>query len=165
VGSFSRTLLPTLRLGFLIAPQSLRSALHEAKLFSDWHATTISQAALGRLIDEGKFAQHIRRATRLYGERHELVVNTLTRDFANHLRLIPSTTGLHVAALARAASVAQIASVARRALDTGVAVQILSSLALGRTERAGLVLGCGGIAIEEIPEGLRRLRKCFDSTR
>jgi GntR family transcriptional regulator/MocR family aminotransferase len=66
VGSFSKTLLPTLRLGFLIAPQSLRSALHKAKLFSDWHTTTISQAAFGRLIDEGKFAQHIRRATRLY---------------------------------------------------------------------------------------------------
>jgi GntR family transcriptional regulator/MocR family aminotransferase len=165
VGSFSKTLLPTLRLGFLISPQSLRSALHKAKFFSDWHTATLPQAALGRLIDDGGFAQHIRRATRIYGERRELVVNALTRDFANHLKLIPSTTGLHVAALARAASVVQIASVARRALRAGVAVQILSSFALGRTERAGLVLGYGGIATEEIPEGLRRLRKCFDSTR
>jgi GntR family transcriptional regulator/MocR family aminotransferase len=165
VGSFSKTLLPTLRLGFLISPQSLRSALHKAKFFSDWHTATLPQAALGRLIDDGGFAQHIRRATRIYGERRELVVNALTHDFANHLKLIPSTTGLHVAALARAASVVQIASVARRALRAGVAVQILSSFALGRTERAGLVLGYGGIATEEIPEGLRRLRKCFDSTR
>jgi GntR family transcriptional regulator/MocR family aminotransferase len=165
LGSFSKTLLPTLRLGFLIAPQSLRLALHKAKFVSDWHTATLAQAALGRLINDGGFALHIRRATRIYGERHELVVNALTRDFANHLNLIPSTTGLHVAALARAASVAQIASVARRARDAGVAVQILSSFALGATERAGLVLGYGGIATEEIPEGLRRLRRCFDSNR
>jgi GntR family transcriptional regulator/MocR family aminotransferase len=103
--------------------------------------------------------------TRIYGERHELVVNALTRDFADHLELIPSTTGLHLAALARTASVARIASIARRAGDAGVAVQILSSFALGATQRAGLVMGYGGIATEEIPEGLRRLRSCFDSTR
>jgi GntR family transcriptional regulator/MocR family aminotransferase len=165
LGSFSKTLLPTLRLGFLITPRSLRLALHKAKFVSDWHTPTLAQATLGSLINDGGFAQHIRRATRIYGERHELVVNAITRDFANHLKLIPSTTGLHVAALARAASVAQIASVARRARDAGVAVQILSSFALGSTERAGLVLGYGGIATEEIPEGLRRLRRCFDSTR
>jgi GntR family transcriptional regulator/MocR family aminotransferase len=165
LGSFSKTLLPTLRLGFLITPRSLRLALHKAKFVSDWHTPTLAQATLGSLINDGGFAQHIRRATRIYGERHELVVNAITRDFANHLKLIPSTTGLHVAALARAASVAQIASVARRARDAGVAVQILSSFALGSTERAGLVLEYGGIATEEIPEGLRRLRRCFDSTR
>jgi GntR family transcriptional regulator/MocR family aminotransferase len=98
LGSFSKTPLPTLRLGFLISPQSLRSALHKAKFVSDWHTATLAQAALGRLIDDGGFALHIRRATRIYGERHELVVNALTRDFAKHLDLIPSTTGLHVAA-------------------------------------------------------------------
>jgi GntR family transcriptional regulator/MocR family aminotransferase len=165
VGSFSKTLLPSLRLGFLIAPQSLRSALHKAKSVSDWHTATLAQAALAHLIDDGGFARHIRRVTRIYGERHELVVNALTRDFADHLELIPSTTGLHLAALARTASVAQIASIARRALDAGVAIQILSSFALGATQRAGLVMGYGGIATEEIPGGLRRLRSCFDSTR
>jgi GntR family transcriptional regulator/MocR family aminotransferase len=161
VGSFSKTLLPTLRLGFLVAPRSLRSALHKAKFVSDWHTSTIAQMALAHLIDDGAFARHIRRASRTYRERHEMLVNTLTRDFADHLELIPSTTGLHVAALARTASVEQIAAVAQRATEQGVAFQMLSSFAAGRTARAGIVLGYGAITTEEIREGLRRLRRVF----
>src|SRR5262245_36628955 len=59
VGSFSKTLLPGLRLGFVVPPASLRSALQAAKQLSDWHAEQTNQAALARLMDEGLLARHI----------------------------------------------------------------------------------------------------------
>src|SRR5207244_7969344 len=62
VGSFSKTMLPTLRLGFLVAPPSLRAALQKAKYVSDWHSSVLAQAALARFIDDGAFAHHLRRA-------------------------------------------------------------------------------------------------------
>jgi GntR family transcriptional regulator/MocR family aminotransferase len=162
VGSFSKTMLPTLRLGFLVTPPSLRAALHKAKFVSDWHSSTLAQAALARFIDDGAFARHVRRATAVYRKRHEMLAATVTRDFADHLDLIPSTTGLHVTALARKLSADRIAVVASRAAERGVAVQIVSGFAVGASPQAGVMLGYGAIPTAHIEEGLRQLRACFD---
>ncbi len=162
VGSFSKTMLPTLRLGFLVTPPSLRAALHNAKFVSDWHSPTLAQAALARFIDQGTFARHVRRMSATYRERHQTLAHAITRDFAEHLELIPSTTGLHLTALARKMSVEQIADVARRAANRGVMVQALSQFAAGAIARAGLVLGYGAVATADIEEGLHALGACFD---
>jgi GntR family transcriptional regulator/MocR family aminotransferase len=163
VGSFSKTLLPGLRLGFLVAPRSLSPSVHRAKFLADWHSPTLTQGALARFIDDGGFGRHLRRVNAVYGERREVLTSILARDFGDHLELIPSTTGLHVAAVARTASVDRIAAIARRAAEADVAVQMLSSFALSGRPRAGLVLGYGGIAKPQIEEGLRRLRRCFNA--
>ncbi len=96
-------------------------------------------------------------------ERHEMLVDSIACDFADHLKLVPSSTGLHIAALSRKASVREITAVARRAMDAGVAFQRLSAFSVDGPPRAGVVLGYGGIATAQIPEGLRRLRKCFNA--
>jgi GntR family transcriptional regulator / MocR family aminotransferase len=163
VGSFSKTMLPNLRLGFVVAPLSLQSALQKAKYLSDWHTATLLQTALARFIEDGGFARHIRRVSAVYRERHHILKDILADEFADHLDVIPSETGLHVAAMARAASVNEIAAIARRAREVGVAVQILSTFAVGKSARSGLVLGYGAIATDEIKEGLRRLKSCFKS--
>jgi GntR family transcriptional regulator/MocR family aminotransferase len=162
VGSFSKTLLPTLRLGFMIVPPSLREAAHKAKHVADWHTAMIAQSALAQFIDEGAFARHIRRIGRTYGERRAMLIATITRNFSDHLDLVPSSTGLHVAALARGASDDDIIAVASRAFDLGVAVQRMSAFQGRGKPRAGIMLGYGAIDTARIAEGLRRLRKCFD---
>jgi GntR family transcriptional regulator/MocR family aminotransferase len=162
VGSFSKTMLPTLRLGFLVAPPSLRAALHKAKFVTDWHSSTLVQAALARFIDDGAFARHVRRMTAVYRERHGLLGDAICRDFAEHLEVIPSTTGLHLTALARRMSARQVIAITHRAAERGVAVQVLSSFALNANPPAGLMLGYGAISAARIEEGLRLLRACFD---
>jgi GntR family transcriptional regulator/MocR family aminotransferase len=161
IGSFSKTMLPTLRLGFIVTPPSLRSAVHKAKYVTDWHTATLVQAALARFIDDGGYARHIRRAGAEYHERHDMIADALTCDFADCLEMIPSSTGLHLTARAPKALPLQIASVAQRAAEAGVAFQTLSSFAVGESAQAGVVLGYGAIATSDISEGLRRLRKCF----
>jgi GntR family transcriptional regulator/MocR family aminotransferase len=161
VGSFSKTLLPSLRLGFIIAPRSLQSALHKAKYVSDWHTSTLAQIALARFIEEGGFIRHIRRANVVYQERHAILTNIIENNFADHLELVPSSTGLHVTAMARRASAEQIAAIAERAMEAGVAIQSLSWFAMKPISRAGIMLGYGGVATNQMEEGLRRLRRCF----
>ncbi|GAA3622394.1 PLP-dependent aminotransferase family protein [Nonomuraea rosea] len=148
VGSFSKTLLPMLRLGFLVAPASLGPALRAAKRLSDWHGELPTQAALARFIDEGLLARHIRKATREYAARHALIAETLAGD--DRLDLIPSTAGLHLCAR----------------LCPGVSVRPMPGLAVERLEaycgenpaQPGIVLGYGAITQEAIPGGLRQLR-------
>jgi GntR family transcriptional regulator/MocR family aminotransferase len=163
VGSFSKTLLPSLRLGFVVTPPSLRNAVHRAKYVTDWHTSTLVQAALTRFIDEGGFARHLRRVGRVYGVRHEMITGILSRDFAEQLQVIPSAAGLHIAALARCASADQIGAVVRRAWEVGVAVQQLSMFGVHAPAPPGLLFGYGAIATARIEEGLHRLRACFDA--
>jgi GntR family transcriptional regulator / MocR family aminotransferase len=160
-GTFSKTLLPALRLGFLVLPRSLRLAATKAKFVSDWHSASLAQPALARFIADGSFARHIRRAGKVYAERHGIVTSTLEKDFADCLELVPSSAGLHVAALARNASIEKIASIARRAEGLGVAVQQLRDFAVHADRRSGITIGFGAIATAQIAEGLRRLRRCF----
>lgn len=159
VGTFSKTLLPALRLAFMVVPPSLREAAHKAKYVTDWHTATIAQSALAQFIDEGALARHIRKVGRFYAERHEMLTSEIERNFGDYLDLVPSSTGLHVAAYARRASVDDINAIASLALDLGVAIQFFP---LEGESRTGIMLGYGAIETARIAEGLRRLRRCFD---
>lgn len=162
VGSFSKTMLPSLRMGFVITPPSLTAAVHKAKHITDWHTNMLGQAALARFIDEGDFARHVRKLGSVYKARHEMILRIFSRDFSGWLEGIPSTVGLHVTARSQGATVEEISAVARRAQDAGVALHRLSQFAITGPEQAGVVLGYGAIATGDIEEGLRRLRACFD---
>lgn len=162
VSSFSKTLLPTLRLGFIVTPRPCTHAVHRAKYVTDWHTSMLAQAALARFISDGSFAHHVRKMNRVYRERHELVKNALSKDCADHLDIIPSVAGLHMSALARFASSEEVDHILHRAAERSVAVQSLSRCAVHETKRSGLMIGYGAIATAEIQEGLHRLRECFD---
>jgi GntR family transcriptional regulator/MocR family aminotransferase len=161
VGTFSKTMLQTLRLGFLVVPPSLRNALHRAKLVSDWHTASLGQAALARFMEDGGFARHIRKMTGVYRERRALITEIVERDFGAHVELIPSEAGLHVTVLGRGLTVDEMGKIVSRAIERSVAVQRIRPFTLGRTGRTGFMLGYGAIPTARIKEGLRLLRKCF----
>jgi GntR family transcriptional regulator/MocR family aminotransferase len=163
VGSFSKTMLPTLRLGFLVAPPALRAALTAAKYVTDWHTALPAQQAMASFIDEGDFARHIRKMRTVYARRYQLVTATVRDAFAGILEPVATAVGLHIAALAPGATVQHIDDVAERALQHGVAVQRLHFFAITRPPMTGLVIGYGAIPADRIPEGLDRLRQCFST--
>lgn len=163
VGSFSKVMLPTLRLGFVIAPPTLRGALRKAKAASDWHTNVPAQAALARFLASGSLAAHIRRMRHTYGQRHEAVMHTLRNDLAPWFAPIPSATGLHVAAISHQLSVVDLFAITQELRTRGVAILPLSTFAVTSPPRAGILLGYGMIAADEIPTGLGRLRSLVAS--
>ncbi len=166
VGSFSKVLLPSLRLGFLVAPSSLFSALRKARLVSDWHTPTPLQGALAEFIDNGQLAKHIRRMRRIYERRHLLIESTLESDFDAWLQLIPSMAGLHITALMKPACTVNDTTIMARARQHGLesyAHQAVSRVARSVPPRPAIMLGYGNMPEELIPEGLHRLRECFAS--
>src|SRR5262249_25734981 len=149
VGTFSKVMLPALRLGFLIAPASLQPALRAAKQLTDWHGELPTQAALQRFIDEGLLARHIRKAGRRYGARREKIATALRRDFGEWLELVPSAAGLHLTARVLARARLEIDQVVARAATAGVVVHSLSRYYTGAAE-AGLIIGYGAIATAKV---------------
>ncbi len=150
VGSFSKTMLPMLRVGFVIAPVSLQPALHAAKQLADWRSDLVTQGALARFLDEGLLARHIRKATRVYAARHELITSTLARDFGAFLDVVPSAAGLHLCAFLQAGA----------SYEPVPWIETLDRYCLS-TVQSGIVLGFGGIQLEQITPGLRRLARAF----
>ena len=162
VGSFSKTMLPTLRLGFLVAPPTLREALHRAKFVADWHTPVLTQAALAEFIRDGGFVRHLRRMSNLYRERHALLTSMLERDLGHELEIWPSSNGLHIAAVARNLTTKQVEAWGARCASAGVGVQKLSMFRGDRPAIPGFVFGYGAIARDDIAEGLRRVRACLE---
>jgi GntR family transcriptional regulator/MocR family aminotransferase len=163
VGSFSKVLLPTLRLGFLVAPATLQPALRAAKRLSDWHGELPTQAALARFIDEGLLARHIRKVAREYAMRHATIVEAIQGRFGRRLRVVPSMAGLHVTAEVVPGASLDVDEVVRCATTQGIFVHSLAEFSAQTSSRSGLVLGYGAIPTATLAEGLRRLTKCVRS--
>ncbi|HYF72954.1 MAG TPA: PLP-dependent aminotransferase family protein [Nocardioides sp.] len=158
VGTFSKSLVPALRAGYLVAPESLRDALLGARQLADGYGAPAEQAALARFVADGMLARHLRRARATYAERRELVLGGIERLLGDRLEVVPSAAGLHVTATFRDASVDD-AEVAAAALAAGVAVEPLSAYAQGPGVPPGLVLGYGAAVTASITPGLERLAR------
>jgi GntR family transcriptional regulator / MocR family aminotransferase len=156
VGTFSKILLPKIRLGFLIAPRSIQEALKTAYCLSAWHCQWPAQGAMAEFIREGLLARHLRRMRRIYAARHDKVLRILERSFAHSLEPVPCVAGMHVTALFRG-TIALEAMVAARAEQAGIGLHRLSPYYVDTRARAGLALGYGGLPTDQIDEGLRRL--------
>ncbi len=157
VGTFSKCLLPTLRLGYVVAPPWARSSLIAAKVVSDGACCGLTQGAVATLIADGHLARHVRMMQHLYGPRRQTLLEILAREFSQWLAPIPSAAGLHISAtLKRAWSDKAIEAAA---LQDGIGVRALSAFSSRRSSQNGLVFGYGGISSPEIKEGLAGLRR------
>jgi GntR family transcriptional regulator / MocR family aminotransferase len=157
VGSFSKVMLPALRLGFLVAPPSLQRELRWARRVADLHGPLAEQAALARFIDSGMLARHVRKMRREYEARHARVLEGLARHCGDWLQAVPSVAGLHLSAVLRRGGPSLEREVLAGARAAGVGLVSLSRYYVGPQARQGLVLGYGAIDTSRVPEGLRRL--------
>ncbi|GAA1977918.1 PLP-dependent aminotransferase family protein [Nocardioides panacihumi] len=148
VGTFSKSLLPSLRAGYLVAPPSLVDALSGAKQLTDGFGPVQPQAALARFLEEGLLGRHVRRAAKVYGERRALVLAALD---GLPVEVVPSAAGLHLAAYA-----AVPPDLAERVRSEGIAVETIAQHRVG-AGRDGLVLGYGAAVTDTIRPGLARL--------
>jgi GntR family transcriptional regulator / MocR family aminotransferase len=146
VGTFSQSLLPALRIGFVVAPPGLRTALAEARALSDWHGPAIEHATLAAFIAEGHLARHVRRMRKVYAARRAALLAALGRH-VDLLDVVPGAAGLHVAVLLRGGDAKAVAA---RAAASGLKLETLASFAAERPAPAGFALGYGLIEADEI---------------
>jgi GntR family transcriptional regulator/MocR family aminotransferase len=159
VGTFSKSLLPELRLGYIVAPPWAVGALVAAKLVCDGQLNSMTQATLALLIREGHLARHVRKMQRVYNRRRDVLIEGLKASFGRWLDVLPSVAGLHVAVRLKTGCDEQ--SVVIRAREQDVGVGALRPYYAGRRRIQGLVLGYGAIGESAIVEGLERLRSVF----
>jgi GntR family transcriptional regulator/MocR family aminotransferase len=156
VGTFSKCMLPSLRLGFVVVPEWARRTVVAAKNCLDWHCSTPLQTGVSAFIAEGHLARHVRKMRQIYKKRRQLLHELLKRDFADWLEPIPSLYGMHVAAWARDGI--DLKAAVETLTDSPVRIHTLGRYYFGPAPRPGLVFGYGAVDLPEIEHGLAYLR-------
>jgi GntR family transcriptional regulator/MocR family aminotransferase len=163
VGSFSKTLFPALRLGFLIVPPDLQDTVRAIRRAGEQHPPILDQAALADLMAGGHFDRHLRRMRAAYQERLEALAAAIDRDGAGVLRLRPPQTGLHAVADLEGVDAVRAFE---EALARGVEVMPLSAYGFGRTKPPnGLVIGFAAVRPDAIARGMERLVAAIEAAR
>lgn len=157
IGTFSKVLFPSLRLGYLIAPPDALEGFLAARHFIDVHPPLLDQLALADFIAEGHFARHVRKMRLLYLERRDALVEALARELGDALEVTSPEAGLHLAAWLPAGVSAQ--AVSRLAATHGLRI-----LPISRTDaqqREGLLFGFASDSPAALREGVRTLARAL----
>ncbi|MCP5082936.1 MAG: PLP-dependent aminotransferase family protein [Alphaproteobacteria bacterium] len=156
LGSFSKVMFKSLRLGYLVVPPDLSSQFHDAHAELGPQASSVAQPALAEFITSGQFAAHIRRMRRLYARRRALLLDQLLEKCSGLVTPQPANSGMHIVVSIEPILRARHSDVeiCRRLRQDGIEAQPLSSFyAAGFDPGAagqGLLLGFSGFEEKEL---------------
>jgi GntR family transcriptional regulator/MocR family aminotransferase len=159
VGTFSKVLFPSLRLGYLVVPPNLVDAFVAARAMAGRHSPSVEQAVLTDFIEEGHFGRHIRRMRTLYRERQRILVEALRREAGDLVEVEPSPAGIHVVAWLREGL--DDREVTREAAARGVETRPMSAFYAGRPGRSGVELGYAAYNEAKLRRGAARLAEAI----
>jgi GntR family transcriptional regulator/MocR family aminotransferase len=159
IGTFSRTVFSSLRIGYLIAPQALVPAFTAAKWLSDRHTAALEQHALAEFISSGMYERYLRRVRRRNASRRQTLLRSLREFMENRVEVTGDGAGAHVVLWPRRRIAEQVLIAA--AASRGVGIYGISSYFVKPPLRTGVLLGYSRMKEKEIREGIRRLGEVF----
>lgn len=160
VGTVSKTLSPTLRLGYLVVPTTLRRAFSEAKRVMDRHTPLLEQDALAELMASGIYERHVRSIRRKNAERRAVLLQALADDLGPAVTVVGADTGLHVVAWINGVAADRESAILAAARAAGVGLYSVSPLydpTEPRPAEAGFILGYAGLDTEALRRGVAAL--------
>jgi GntR family transcriptional regulator/MocR family aminotransferase len=163
IGTFSKTLSPELRLGYMIVPPQVVDTFASAKQLADRHAASTPQRTLAMLLEEGSYDRHVRRIRRLQDARRTALLAALERHLHGRLTVEGASSGLHMVAWVHGVPAAREPELVAAARQEKVLVYPVGPLYLPqspaekKTRSAGLVLGYALLDSDRIERGVKRL--------
>ena len=161
VGTFSKVMLPELRVGYLVAPPAILQAVLTAKHLTDWHNATFMQHALANFIAAGHLQKHIRRCHQIYAGRREKLLHRLDGDLSRWLAPIPTTAGFHLTASMR--QPVNLPLLLRLARRMEVGLYSVDAFYHDTAPQPALFFGFGAIDALDIDDALDRVRDVLES--
>src|SRR5882724_8758171 len=154
-GTMSKILYPSLRLGYVVAPEQLIDPLVKIRSTMDQHSSAIDQATLARFITEGFFLRHVKRMRKLYAERREFFIKEFNKLLGDRFILQVPEAGLNLLAWLRCD--ADFARVARVRTEIGIKPFPLSFYCIQAKLKPAFVFGFAAWTPAQIRESLLRL--------
>jgi len=154
-GTMSKILFPSLRLGYVVAPEQLIDPLVKIRSTMDQHSSAIDQATLARFINEGFFLSHIKRMRRIYAERREFFIKEFEQLLSDRFILQIPEAGLNFVAWLRCE--AYFAKVERLRAEIGIKPTPLSFYCIEAKLKPAFVFGFAAWTAAQIRESLLKL--------
>jgi GntR family transcriptional regulator/MocR family aminotransferase len=165
VGSFSKVLFPSLRIGYLVVPGALVSAAASLKFLMDCATPTFEQEVLADFLAEGHFERHLRTMRALYARRRAVILEALQQGLGERLEVAGADAGLHLVLYLRGLTSAAVPGFVARAAERGLGIYPLAPYHLRGAKRAGLILGYAGLTEGELRAGARLFSELARSLR
>jgi GntR family transcriptional regulator/MocR family aminotransferase len=152
IGTFSKVLFPSLRIGYMILPTALVDAFLKVRRLIDIHSPVLEQAVLAEFMREGHFVRHLRRMRTLYAERRRALLEA-ARDLP--LEIDSAEAGIHC--VGWLPDNMDDRALANKAADYDLNLTPISTFGIEPLARKGFLLGYGGYDVPEIKDGVKRL--------
>jgi GntR family transcriptional regulator / MocR family aminotransferase len=168
LGTVSKTLSPTLRLGYLVAPAALSVAFAKAKRLTDRHTPGLEQEALAALIESGAYERHVRRVRRRNGDRRAALLAALTAALGDAVTVVGADAGLHVVVWLNRVPRSREHALVARAHAAGLGVYPITPLyapapAAALPDTTGLVMGYASLDEQAIERGVWTLGEVLET--
>jgi GntR family transcriptional regulator/MocR family aminotransferase len=161
IGTFSKTLFPSLRLGYMVIPLELVDRFAAVRRAMDLGPPHLYQAVLADFMEQGHFARHIRKTRLLYSERRSALVAAIRDEFGSRLEILGGEAGMHLAVTLPAGL--NDREISAHAAARNLWLWPLSPTYLGKPARQGFILGFGSTKAAEMPQAVRRMREVLAS--
>jgi len=161
-GSFSKSLFPALRLGYVVMPPSLREDFIAAKWLQDFSSPAVEQAALASFIANGGFDRHMRRSIDALRARRAALLEGLREHAGDRVEIANYEAGMHLLVWLRGKSRAEGDAFRARARALGLGIPPVAPEYLSPPDRAGLLLKYAGVSVQEIREAMPLFARCLD---
>jgi GntR family transcriptional regulator/MocR family aminotransferase len=159
VGTLSKVLFPSLRIGYLIVPQALVPALASLRFLTDGHTPTFEQAVLTDFIAEGHFERHLRRSRERNKARRAALIQALETHLGDSVEIAGASAGVHVVLWLRRVAPQRLDALLEAAAARGLGIYSIAPYYLEGPRRAGLLLGYANLSEREIGDGIWLLGK------
>ena len=162
-GTMSKILCPSLRLGYIVAPEPLVDSLIKVRSAMDQHSSPIDQATLARFITEGFFLSHIKRMRKIYSERRDFFIEEFNKLLGDRFTLQVPEAGLNIVAWLKREEDFQM--IRRITLDTGVRPSALSFFCIQAKLSPAFIFGFAAWTPAQIRESLVKLASALKGKR
>jgi GntR family transcriptional regulator / MocR family aminotransferase len=161
VGTFSKVLFPSLRVGYIVIPSDLVGPFTAVRQSMDLCPSMSNQAVLADFIRHGHFARHLRRMRRIYAERREVLAREITRELGSSCTIVGGEAGMQLTLLIDANI--QDRDIAGKAAERKFWLWPLSMTYEGSTSRQGFILGYGNTRTADIPNAVSVLKRLLNT--